>query len=97
MSTTFYIQAVFDVVCYWERQPPIYRIYVNNELFAEREWRQPSGSRLQQILQLNVPLGKYDMRLESVGANPGQFQISNCKIAHGPAVWKDNFRIWVRL
>jgi hypothetical protein len=34
-----FVLASFDINCTWKKIAPVYRILVNNELFAERQWR----------------------------------------------------------
>ena len=34
--TRQYVRVVCNVACEWEGLPPIYRVYVNDELFTER-------------------------------------------------------------
>ena len=38
MSKKF-VRVLADVDCEWEGLMPSYRVYVNDELFAERTWR----------------------------------------------------------
>jgi len=83
-----YIRAVFDLDCIWEGLRPIYRIYVNDELFAEREWRW-TDCYLEEILQIQARPGRYLVRLEPVGPQIAEFRITNHRIAHGPAKWVD--------
>ena len=91
---TQYVQAVFDLDCQWQGLPPVYRVYVNDELFTEREWRW-TEHYLEEILQLQVSPGIYRVRLESVGPNIAEFQRKNPRITHGPARWLDADRIEV--
>lgn len=85
---TQYVQAVFDLDCEWQGLPPVYRIYVNKELFAEREWRW-TEHYLEEILQLQVSPGVYSVTLESVGPNIASFRCSNHRVMHGSARWRD--------
>jgi len=86
---TQYVQAVFDLDCEWQGLPPVYRIYVNDELFTEREWRW-TEHYLEEILQLQVMPGVYKVRLDPVGPNMASFRCSNHRIAHGVARWRDH-------
>jgi hypothetical protein len=83
-----YVRAVFDLDCDWEGLPPTYRIYVNDELFAERSWRW-MNCYLEEILQIQAPPGRYLMRFEPIGPQIADFRITNHRIEHGPARWLD--------
>ena len=88
METQF-IRAVFDLNCDWEGLPPVYRVYLDHELFAEREWRW-TDCYLQEILQIQAPPGRYHVRLETVGPTLARFHAHNHRIEHGAARWIDD-------
>lgn len=81
-----YVRAVFDIDCDWEGLPPVYRLFVNDELFAERAWIW-TDAYLREILQIQAPPGRYSVRLESVGPNLANFTMRNHRIELGPASW----------
>ena len=56
-----FIRLLCDINCEWESFQPIYRTYVNNELFAERQWRW-TDSYLQELLQIEAEPGEYTIR-----------------------------------
>lgn len=85
---TKYARVTFDVDCEWEGLPPVYRIYVNEELFAERTWVY-INQYLKETLQIQALPGKYHITLEKVGPDQANFTISNPKIAQGRARWLD--------
>lgn len=97
METNF-VRAEFDIDCEWEGLPPVYRIYVNDELFTERTWTYTT-QYLREILQIQAPPGKYRVRLENVGAdatgnwpslpNLAKFTIRHPGVSHGRARWLD--------
>lgn len=91
--TKYFVRAVFDINCRWEGMPPVYRIYLNDELFTEREWNLPSDQYLEQVLQINAATGKYNLRLDPVGPCLADFSISNNRIDHGPARWVKNHKL----
>ena len=88
METKF-VKAVFDLNCKWEGLLPVYRIYVNDELFVERTWSW-SDNYLTEMLQIQAPPGRYQIRLESVGPQLAKFWMSNHEIEYGSAIWIDN-------
>ena len=81
-----YVRAVFEIDCDWEGLPPVYRVFVNDELFSERTWIW-CDQHLQEILQIQAPPGKYTVRVESVGPSLARFRTWNHHIEHGPARW----------
>lgn len=87
METEF-VQARFDIDCDWEGLPPVYRVYVDDELFAERTWRW-TEHYLRENLQIVAPPGRYRVRIESVGPNLANFRVGNHDIKFGPACWVD--------
>lgn len=64
-----YIRIATDVHAVWFGTPPVYRLFINDELMAERVyiWKQ---QYLEEHIQLDVPPGKYDLRLETVATVP---------------------------
>lgn len=81
-----FVKAVFNLDCDWEGLPPVYRVYVNDELFAERTWRW-TDSYLEEMLQISAPPGQYHIRVESVGPSLAHFRASNHRVAYGPGQW----------
>lgn len=81
-----FVKAVFDLDCDWEGLPPVYRIYVNDELFTERTWRW-TQEYLEEMLQISAPPGQYRVRVEPVGPNLAQFRVANHRIEYGPGRW----------
>jgi hypothetical protein len=81
-----FVKAVFDLDCEWEGLPPIYRVYVNDELFSERTWLW-NDHYLTERLDIQALPGVYSIRLESVGPNLSRFSVSNRRVAYGPGRW----------
>lgn len=87
METQF-VKALFDIDCQWEGLPPVYRVYVNDELFAERTWIW-TEHYLTEMLQIQAPPGRYRVKLEGVKPNLAKFTVNNHKIEYGTARWID--------
>ena len=81
-----FVKAVFDLDCDWEGLPPVYRIYVEDELFAERTWRW-TDCYLKEMLQIQASPGRYQVRVEPVGPNLARFRASNHRVEYGPGRW----------
>ena len=58
-----FVRVLSDIDCDWEGLSPIYRLYVNDELFSERTWIWPDNS-LQEVIQVEGPPGEYTLRYE---------------------------------
>lgn len=89
-----FVRILSNIDCDWEGLSPIYRLYVNDELFAERTWIW-TDSRLEENLQINAEPGEYTIRYELIEPNLATFKIGNLSVDYGPAEIVDNthFRI----
>jgi hypothetical protein len=87
--TKKFIRVLCDVDCEWESFQPIYRVYVDNELFAERTWRW-TDHYLQEALQIEAEPGEYHLRFELVKPHLAILTVKNMRVDHGPATVKDN-------
>lgn len=88
METKF-VKAVFDIDCEWAGLPPIYRVYVNDELFTERTWIW-TDSYLEEILQIEALPGQYVIRCELVPPHLAKLLLTNPRIEYGPGSIVDN-------
>jgi hypothetical protein len=79
-----YVQILCDVNCEWEGLPPTYRLYVNDELFAERTWVW-TNEYLEELIQIQAEPGKYQIRYELVPPHLAQLTVENFRVEHGPA------------
>ena len=88
MQTEF-VKVKFDIFCDWEGTPPVYRVFVNDELFVERTyiWH---DVYLVEMLQIQAPLGQYKIRVKSAGPVKTKFKVRNRRIETGPGVWVDD-------
>jgi hypothetical protein len=84
-----FVRVLADVYCDWEGLNPIYRVYVNNELFAERTFIWPE-SYLEEMLQIEAPAGKYHLRWELVPPHLAQLTIKNVRVDYGSGNIKNN-------
>lgn len=84
MNTEF-VTVLTDVYCTWTDTAPRYRVYVNDELFAERTWIW-HNAYLEEMLQIQAPPGQYIIRYELVhGYNEGAgLKTRNMRVNHGP-------------
>ena len=72
-----------DVYCDWKDQPPVYRLWVGNELFAERTyiWRE---QYLEELIPVYARPGKYEIRYELVPPSKGTITVKNMRVDQGP-------------
>ena len=84
-----FVRVLNDVYCDWEGLPPDYRVYVNDELFAERTfiW---ADCYLEEMLQIEAPPGEYTIRHELVQPCLAQLKITNPRVDYGPGSIADN-------
>ena len=78
-----------DVYCDWQDQPPVYRLFVNDELFAERTyiWQQ---QYLEELIPVYAEPGEYHIRYELVPPSTGALVIKNQRVSSGPGTIVNN-------
>jgi hypothetical protein len=84
-----FVRVLCDIHCEWEGLPPVYRVYVNDELFTERTWIW-NDVYLEELLQISAPPGQYQIRHELVPPHLAQLTVENIRIEHGHARILDN-------
>lgn len=87
--TKQFVQVLADVDCEWEGLNPIYRLYVADELFAERTWRW-TDSYLEEMIQIEAEPGEYPIRFELVPPHLARLQITNIRVSYGPGTVENN-------
>ena len=84
-----FIRLLCDIDCEWESFQPIYRAYVNDELFAERTWRW-TDMYLQEALQIEAEPGEYTIRFELVPPHLAKLFVTNMRVDYGPGTVENN-------
>jgi hypothetical protein len=84
-----FVRVLADVHCDWEGLDPAYRVYVNDELFAERTWVW-TDAYLEEMLQIEAEPGKYNLRWELVAPHLAQLRVENVRVDFGPGNIKNN-------
>jgi hypothetical protein len=87
--TKQFVRVLADVDCEWEGLAPTYRLYLDNELFAERTWRW-TDVRLEEIMQVEAEPGEYCIRFELVPPHLAQLQVTNVRVDFGPGTVENN-------
>lgn len=80
-----YAIVVVDVACRWAGTPPRYRVFVNDELFAERTFIWNGDFYLEEALTIQGPPGEYIIRCENVDPEHGEFKFKNIRLVEGHA------------
>ena len=87
--TKYFVRVLADVDCEWEGLNPVYRVFVNDELFAERTWIWPN-CYLEENLQIEAEPGEYVLRWELVPPCLAELKVNNVRVDHGPGTVIDN-------
>jgi hypothetical protein len=83
MNDTVFVKLYVDLHCDWQGLPPDYRIYVDNEMFAERTFRFEEPVYLTEILQIESDVNEvHYVRLEPVGPQLATFRFENPRVAY---------------
>ena len=82
-----FIKILFDlkVERTKDQGKPGYRVYVNDELFVERNWRWSEHYLVEELVQLKAVPGKYKVRIEKYHPTKARFNISNMRVDLGDA------------
>jgi len=87
-----FIKVNFEVRCDWEGFPPDYRVYVNDEMFAERTFKWRNDTFIKEVLQIEAVPGIYTIRVDQLSPFTGTFDISAPTVLIGNAEVLDNNR-----
>ena len=80
------VQFEYEVHCDWTGTPPVYRLYVNDELFSERTYIWPD-KYLEEVVSIEAPPGDYVVRHELHGN--GTLTAKNPRVTIGTAEFVD--------
>src|SRR6056300_251996 len=75
-----FVKMELDVFAKWNTHPPMYRVYLNDELFNERTYRWQPNEYITEILQIKGQPGEYNVRIENHG---GEFTVRNLRCSVG--------------
>jgi hypothetical protein len=82
--TKKFVRVVCNVACEWEGLPPIYRVYVNDELFTERTWIWKENFYLREEIQIEANPGEYAIHYELVPPNLAELLVTLPVVVSGP-------------
>ena len=88
--TQQFVRVLADVHCDCAPdQRPIYRLYVNDELFTERTWIW-ENVYLEEVIPILAEPGDYVIRYELVPGTTAGLNIQNLRVAEGHATIQDS-------
>ena len=90
-----FVKVLFDVHCEWEGKAPDYRVYVNDELFTERTYNF-TDAYLEEMLQIEAPVGNYEIRCELVPPAIATLRVENMRVEYGPGSIKRGSLLRIR-
>ena len=93
--TKQFVLVSADVDCEWKGLNPVYRVYVDDELFVERTWNW-TEHYLHEILQIEADPGEYSLRWELVPPHLAQLVVQNLKVEHGPGKIVTGYTLRIR-
>lgn len=78
-----FIRVLCDVNCDWAGTAPVYRVYVDDELFAERTWLW-TNLYLEEMLQIEAEPGEYTITYELSTESDAVITVTNMRVDFGP-------------
>jgi hypothetical protein len=84
-----FIRVLCDVNCDWAGTAPVYRVYVDDELFAERTWRW-TDVYLEEMLQIEAEPGEYTITYELANQSDAVITVTNMRVDFGPGEMYNN-------
>jgi hypothetical protein len=91
-----YVRVVCNVYCRYEGLPPIYRVYINDELFTERTWIWNANLYLKEDIQIQAEPGDYNIRYELVPPNLAELIVGMPVVKDGNAEIIDNGKLRIQ-
>ena len=91
--TTDFTKIEFDLYCDWQTNPPAYRVYVNDEMFTERNYIWSGPQYVTEMLQLEAPSGQYKIRIENLGKGTFKVRGLRCTIGKATIIDKQTFEV----
>lgn len=84
MKTQF-VKILVDVHCKGYNNPPVYRCYIEDELFAERTWIW-DNVYLEEAFQIQAPPGKYKIWYQLLEPESAELKLKNFRVEVGSAL-----------
>lgn len=78
-----------DIDMTYTGEPPVYRLYVGNELFTERTWIWSTHFLREQIV-VEAPYGLYPIRYEVLPHPDAEITVNKAEVVQGPGRFRKN-------
>ena len=87
-----FVKMELDVHAKWNTHPPMYRVYVNDELFNERNYMWQPSEYVTEILQIKAEPGEYTVKIENFS---GEFTTHKlrCSVGSAKVINNETFEI----
>jgi hypothetical protein len=84
-----FVRVLYDINCTWTGTTPVYRVYVDDELFTERTWKW-TNEYLEEMLQIEAEPGEYLITYELLDPTSATLHVNNMRVDHGPGRVNNN-------
>jgi hypothetical protein len=58
-----------DVHAHWSEKPPVYRVFVDDNLLTERDFIWSGGTFIRENIIVNLEAGSHTVKIEQTGGN----------------------------
>jgi hypothetical protein len=83
------VKLAVDVYCDAGTTQPVYRVYVNEDMYTERTWIWPSYEIfIREHLVADLPPGRHQVRIEKISGD-GNFRVERFTINNTPLIVTD--------
>jgi hypothetical protein len=84
------VHVTFTLLCDWQGVPPVYRLYIDNELVTERTYRfKNTELTIEECIPLNIPAGPHYMHVVNVYPERGTFKVTDFKVNEKPRDYRE--------
>ena len=80
--TQQFVRVLTEVHCDWGAEPPIYRVYVDNELFTERTWIW-KDCYLEENILVEAEPGDYQIEYRLLDPTSASLRTENMRVDFG--------------
>lgn len=77
------IQANLDIYAYYEKEAPIYRVWINNILYNERVyWIDPKIEYIEEVMYFELDPGEHTILVEKISAPEAKIWLERAVIRY---------------
>jgi hypothetical protein len=75
------VYVTFTLLCDWQGSPPVYRLYVDDELVTERTYKfKNTELTIEECIPLNITAGPHYMRVINMHPESSTFKVTDFKV-----------------